>query len=367
MRTARFTAVLALGLAGPALPSDAPPPPLPDLTLDPSATIVMGVSSGGYMATQLAVAYPELFQGLAVFAAGPWGCAQGELNRALGQCMSTLRGLPERDALQARLSDYRTQGLVGQARALSGQRVYLWHGSADTTVEPALGEMLAEQYRDWLTAPESQLKVVRQADAGHGWPVDASVLSDSAEFVDCREGGTPYLLDCGLDGAGEALGWLYAEDGEESVKGESGEEETPLTTPTTPPPERLFTFDQSAFDDDLAEQGYLYVPQACESGRTCSLVVALHGCSMNAAAIGEAFMRDTSLNQWADTLGLVVLYPQATTSLANPLGCWDWWGYEESLWQPQPQHDSRAGKQLAGLVKMVRQLLDLPDGAASDS
>tara|TARA_B100000700_G_scaffold309912_1_gene389795 strand:- start:20203 stop:21306 length:1104 start_codon:yes stop_codon:yes gene_type:complete len=367
MKTACFTAVLALGLAGPALASDDAPPPLPDLTLDPSATSVMGVSSGGYMATQLAVAYPVLFQRLAVFAAGPWGCAQGELSRALGQCMSTLRGLPERDALQARLSDYRSQGLVGEAEALADQRVYLWHGSADTTVEPDLGEMLAEQYRDWLSAPETQLKVVHQDDAGHGWPVDSSVLADSAELVDCREGGAPYLLDCGLDGAGEALGWLYAKIGQEGANSETSEDSKEAAPPPTPSTGRLLTFDQTAFDDDLAEQGYLYVPQACETGKTCRLVVALHGCSMNAAEIGKAFVRDTGLNHWASHHDLVVLYPQASASLANPLGCWDWWGYAESLWQPQPQHDSRAGKQLTGLVKIVRQLLGKPASAAPDS
>jgi hypothetical protein len=227
--------------------------------------------------------------------------------------------------------------------------------------------MLAEQYRDWLSAPETQLKVVHQDDAGHGWPVDGRVLVDSAELVDCREGGAPYLLDCGLDGAGEALGWLYAEIGQEGANSETSDDSKEAAPPPTPSTGRLLTFDQTAFDDDLAEQGYLYVPQACETGKTCRLVVALHGCSMNAAEIGKAFVRDTGLNHWASHHDLVVLYPQASASLANPLGCWDWWGYAESLWQPQPQHDSRAGKQLTGLVKIVRQLLGKPASAAPDS
>ena len=34
-------------------------------------------------------------------------------------------------------------------------------------------------------------------------------------------------------------------------------------------------------------------------------------------------------NEWADTNGIVVLYPQLdpTEILDNPEGCWDWWGY----------------------------------------
>ena len=67
---------------GPALAEDTSLPSLPVMTIDPAAISVVGVSSGGYMATQLAVAHPALFQGLGVFAAGPWGCAQGELSRA---------------------------------------------------------------------------------------------------------------------------------------------------------------------------------------------------------------------------------------------------------------------------------------------
>ncbi|WP_192035827.1 PHB depolymerase family esterase [Halomonas sp. YLGW01] len=346
MKTVSLAAALALGLSGPALAANDSPSPLPVLTLDPAAISVMGISSGGYMATQLAVAHPERFQGLAVFAAGPWGCARGELSRALGQCMATRRGLPERDALEERLAAYREESLVGSAASLGEQRVYLWHGEADATVAPALGERLAAQYRGWLADPETQLKVVRQDEAGHGWPVDAGTLPEvTAEdalppLADCREGGAPYLLDCGIDGAGEALSWLYED----------------LKTPDDTASGMLWTFDQTAFDDDMAEQGFLYVPKACEEGAPCGLVVVLHGCQMHAEAIGEAFVRRSGLNRWAAANRLVVLYPQATSSLANPQGCWDWWGYEESLWQPEPRHDSRAGEQLQGLMGMVHRL-----------
>lgn len=353
MKTAHCIAGLALGLAGPALAAEDTTPPLPDLALDPAAVSVMGVSSGGYMATQLAVAYPELFRGLAVFAAGPWGCAQGELSRALGQCMTTRKGLPDRAALEARLTDYRDDNLVGSASALADQRVYLWHGDEDDTVVPALGARLAAQYRDWLKAPEAQLKVVRQPEAGHGWPVaaDSPASAPAPELADCRDGGPPHLLDCGVDGAGEAVSWLY--NPTEAASDVSA-------AAATPSAERLLSFDQTAFDDDLAEQGYLYVPKACESGDACGLVVALHGCNMSAEAIGESFVRHSGLNHWAETNDLVILYPQVTASLANPQGCWDWWGYEESLWQLEPQHDSRAGEQLTGLVDMVRALVGKP-------
>ncbi len=52
--------------------ADTPPADLPALGAMPEAASVVGVSSGGYMATQLAVAWPEHFSGL-----GCWAQASG--------------------------------------------------------------------------------------------------------------------------------------------------------------------------------------------------------------------------------------------------------------------------------------------------
>ncbi|EWG99972.1 alpha/beta hydrolase family protein [Halomonas sp. BC04] len=108
---------------------------LPRLGTSPDAISVIGMSSGGYMATQLAVAWPERFSGLGVLAAGPWSCAQGGLGRALGQCMSTRRGPPDLAALNLKLRDYQARELVGDADELAKLRAYVWHGEADNVVD----------------------------------------------------------------------------------------------------------------------------------------------------------------------------------------------------------------------------------------
>ncbi|HYF42945.1 MAG TPA: hypothetical protein VEA35_10940, partial [Ramlibacter sp.] len=46
--------------------------PLPKLNVDRSQTTVSGLSSGGFMATQLGYAHSSLFKGVGVFAAGPY-------------------------------------------------------------------------------------------------------------------------------------------------------------------------------------------------------------------------------------------------------------------------------------------------------
>src|SRR5690625_7897607 len=76
--------------------AEGPLPALPPLGVDPADTSVIGISSGGYMATQLAVAWPQRFTRLAVLAAGPWSCAEGGLGQALGRCMSTRSRAEER-------------------------------------------------------------------------------------------------------------------------------------------------------------------------------------------------------------------------------------------------------------------------------
>ena len=52
----------------------------------PHTVTVAGISSGGYMAVQLQVAFSTSIFGSAVFAGGPYYCAQGSLNSALGYC-----------------------------------------------------------------------------------------------------------------------------------------------------------------------------------------------------------------------------------------------------------------------------------------
>lgn len=53
--------------------------PLGSYKIDPSLVSVSGLSSGGFMAGQLGVAYSGTFQtGFGVFAAGPYDCARNQ-------------------------------------------------------------------------------------------------------------------------------------------------------------------------------------------------------------------------------------------------------------------------------------------------
>lgn len=87
--------------------------------------------------------------------------------------------------------------------------------------------------------------------------------------------------------------------------------------------------------------GYIYVPKSCKDGESCRLHIAFHGCMQSAAQIGMDFVNKAGLNEWADANNIIVLYPQAiltNSSLQsykfpdNPYGCWDWWGYNDKMY-----------------------------------
>lgn len=348
------SALVCLGLCIPLLAqaeTDNAPDALPALAAASEQASVVGVSSGGYMATQLAVAWPERFSGLGVLAAGPWSCAEGSLSLALNQCMTTRRGAPSLEDLEARHQRYIGLEQVGSAENLSQLRAYLWHGEEDKVVEPILGDLLAEQWEQWLASPD-QLRVARSENAGHGWPVrlpnDAS--PGPHEWGDCRQGGGSYVLACDEDIAGEMLDWLYPER-EVSAAGRRSEEESGVVA----------AFDQSEFAvKGLADTGYVFIPEGCEAGE-CPVTLVLHGCQMNEKAIGDTLIRYSGLNTWAASHQQIVLYPQAESSMTNPQGCWDWWGFAESTWQLNPQHDTREGIQISALMAMLDRLQAAPE------
>jgi len=64
-------------------------------------------------------------------------------------------------------------------------------------------------------------------------------------------------------------------------------------------------------------------------------------------------VRGAGFNEWAETNGLVVLYPQSKSSRVapmNPLGCWDWWGYTGE------GYATRDGAQIKAVAAMVDRL-----------
>ncbi|SEO55719.1 poly(3-hydroxybutyrate) depolymerase [Luteibacter sp. UNC138MFCol5.1] len=331
----RLLLLVALG-AGAASAADAPAR-LPALKLDPARVTVAGLSSGAYMATQAQVAYPEVFHGAALIAGGPYGCAAGKLETALGSCM---KGTPPPDvkALAAAAKTKAARGDIGPLAQLAGAKIYALHGAQDALVAPVVGDASAGFY-DALKAVEPALAGMRVVNDGkrafaHNLPIAAS-------GDDCGKSVSPFLGHCGIDAAGEIFAQLYGKPAKVAgtAKGE------------------LREFDQDAYKADgkdafLGAKGFVYLPPDCLAGKPCGVMVALHGCKQNVDLVGKAFVEDAGFNRWADVYDVAVLYPQTRAVFAplNPQACWDWWGYSGE------NYDTRAGVQLRWLVDALHGL-----------
>ncbi|MFF2847927.1 PHB depolymerase family esterase [Streptomyces sp. NPDC058001] len=329
--------------ATPAAPVPAPVPvttavtpatPVPG-TLEPhrvNAAYTAGISSGGYMATQLHVAYSGTFSGSGVFASGPYNCAQRDLNKALNACMETVQDL-QLDRLEQTTRDWSAQGLIDPVAQLSGDRVYAFSGANDMTVKRPVVDALSTYYGRF----GSQVRYDRTTAAGHAW---VSPLGTNS----CTVTQNPWINNCGLDAPGDLLGHLIGS----------------VAAPSGTPGGSLIQFDQnpytpggSAKSISMDDKGFVYVPSSCANGATCKLVVALHGCKQGYSyqGFGTRFIDQAHLNEYADTNNLIVLYPQAvpTATLDNPNGCWNWWGYLGDA-----DYARHGGKQIETIMAMVR-------------
>lgn len=274
-------------------------------SIDPKGTSISGISSGGYMAVQLHVAFSTRFPaGAAIIAGGPYDCAQGSVLNAIGRCLGNA-DVPVENLVKL-TREREEKGLVDPISNLADAKIFIFNGAKDSVVKPVMADALARYYR--ALAPNANILLKTDIPADHGF------VTDSAGAA-CTAKAPPWLNNCGYDLAGAILTHIYG-----PLKPKSEKATGQLMKLPTAKTAKSFKLPH------LEEDSFLYVPKECE-GRTtlCRLHVALHGCRQNLSTVGESFVKDAGFNQWADTNRIVVLYPQTSAQAVN--GCWDWWGY----------------------------------------
>jgi len=277
------------------------------------------------MAVQVQVAYADKIGGVAVVAGGPYHCAAGDVKIALGSCM-TGRDLAA-DPMINFAKDAASAGTIAAMEKLQDTRVWIFHSPADAVVSPRAGEVLADFYGAFV--PGENIGVVNEVESAHGWAtVDAGIA--------CSEQGGDYINACNYDTAGESLRHIY------------GGLQLPAEEAVI---DNLIAIDLSRFfgsGSHVADAGFAYVPPECQPAATdCLLHVVFHGCVQGAEFLDDRFVRQSGFNEWAETNRIVVVYPQLESSLFNPKGCWDWWGYTGD------DYDLRSGKQVAGTSAII--------------
>jgi len=321
MRTSGWRSWFVAACAGFVLAAHAAP--LPQLVIDPAETTVSGLSSGGYMAVQLHVAFSSTFKkGAGVVAGGPFFCAEGSVMHATGRCMAHNTAIPV-SSLVTTTNNWAASGYLDPVSNLADSKVYLFSGSLDSAVTPPVMNDLRTYYQSFV--PAGNIVYKNDIAAEH-----AFVTDDYGSG--CSIKAPPYINDCNFDLAGAILSQLYGTLNPRNNGTLSGS---------------FVEYDQTAFvsGHGMATTGWVYVPQACAAGTPCKLHVVLHGCKQNTADVGQQYVRNTGYNRWADSNNIVMLYPQ--TSLAATNSCWDWWGYD-SL-----NYAKKSGPQMAAVKAMV--------------
>ena len=334
-----FGAVAALGIASATAHAAVA---LPKYNVDTSTTTVSGLSSGGFMANQLGVAHSTLFKGVGVFAAGPYMCA-GHNNYTACMYNASI-GSAQLATMQNSLDSFSANGTIDNKSNIAGQKIFMFVGTSDTTVGPNPMNALQTQYTN-NGVPAGNLLHVQRASTAHVFPTDFDSTGNNA----CTSAVSPYISNCGYDGAKAVLQHFYG---------------TLNARNNTPAAGNYIEFDQTPFsagNPGMAPTGWLYVPQNCKDGAQCKVHVALHGCQQSYSKIGDKYIKNTGYTRWADTNSIIVLFPQtvvdntsrqtsASGSLANPNACWDWVGWYGTNFA------RKAGPQMAAIKAMVDQV-----------
>lgn len=302
--------------------------------VDINQSSTSGLSAGGFFANQFFVAYSGIISGVGVFAGGPYGCARGDIFKALNDCMARpyLLTVEVMTNLAYNAQAYSRDNRIDPLENLKSKKIFLFSGTLDKTVRPGVVDKVYDWYLN-MGVGQSNIFYKKDMMAGHAMPTIN--YGNKCEEVNSP----PWMNACHYDGAGEMLKHIYgALNPAQPVTASSGQ---------------LIEFAQKEFVDpqplnseDLAKQtslnefGYAYVPRSCLDGKPCRVHIVFHGCrqvyNKDPAGIdlekggipfGLQMILHAGYNEWANTNHIIVLYPQAQKNKVNPNGCFDWWGY----------------------------------------
>lgn len=302
---------------------------------DPAGVTVAGISSGGAMAVQLQIANSASFHGAAIFAGDPYYCNQDALSSWKTACANG--GIPLA-SLTAYTDSMANSGLIDPTSNIGGKPIYMFSGTRDTVVSQQVMDQLQTYYQNYSSA--SNIVYNNMTPAQHSW-----ITPDAAS--DCGHLGAPFMNNCGVNAEQTFLTMFYGN----------------LHAPTATPQGSYAQINQNAFCSgnncaaiSMDSTAWLYVPGNCAT-QSCKVVVALHGCKQGQTYIGNTFVQQAGINEWADTNNILVLYPQAIASPAqprNPEGCWDWWGYTGA------NYALKSAPQMTAIMAMVHQITAAP-------
>ena len=370
---------------------------------------VSGVSSGAYMAGQLAVAYSATIKGAAMIAGGPYFCAQNlppsHISTIKFICMNG-GTIPFDIQPYITETDARAKaGDIDPTANIKKQKIFIFNSANDVIINPGLG-YLSKLYFDHYGAEVKAYNALWQLDplyinyvVAHGMPSTNSLYDDFYDGADrlfpCAPANSqlspwfPVQIERGNDP------WIYhcpypnenaiTEDGFPMAKYLLEQLYSRLKA-GVPPKGTIETISQLRYTPfkslaelqakGIGENAYLYIPSGCTDGKTCRLHIALHGCQQfpewqftykegsahpgTTRSFGSLFYRGAGYNEVAEANNIAILYPQAHNigskkSDINPYGCWEFWAFFD---EDVNNYYTKSGTQMQMIMNMVDELVN---------
>jgi len=118
------------------------------------------------MGVQLQVAYSQSIFGTAVFAGGPYYCAQGSINSALGYCEGG-SGIPLQTSIDYTNAQAAASGKIDPTSHIANKPIYMVSGTNDTTVRQGVMNTLQQYYETYTNS--SNIAYNKNTQAAHAW------------------------------------------------------------------------------------------------------------------------------------------------------------------------------------------------------
>lgn len=300
--------------------------------VDSIAYTISGFGSGGFMATQMHVAFSASISGAGIVAGGPYYCTMGSSSR--GQTACTVNGFlinVNTSISYANMLD--SDKLIDPVSNLAASKVYIFSGTQDVQVNPLVVQQTVQFYNNFV--PASNIFSDFFMNTAHTWPTQL-------EGNPCWYFGSPYIGACGYDTAGILLQHVY---GPIVVKGVFNNS-------------NLFQFDQATYADvwqaGLSTRGWVYAPYACRQNPImCRMHMFLHGCMQDYDNIGSNLVKNAGYGEWAESNNIIVIFPQTISTSSDFYACWDFIGFTGSNWA------NKNGLQMAALNNIAQNYTSL--------
>ena len=258
------------------------------------------------MAHQMHVSHSSAVTGAAIVAAGPFACSLGSVVRISTACTENPWMINPQQHIQIAKNAF-IAGNIDNPANITYQKVVVFSGSLDIRIVPGVVQTTAAFYANWVI--QGNLVTIYDIPANHAWVT-------VNEGNPCWYLGSPYVNNCGYDLSGVIFQNLF----------------TNVMPKGTYLPGNMYSFEQATYADiwqaGMSNRGWIYIPTACQATpSTCQLHVNYHGCDQYYDLIGNQYISQIGMNEWAESNKVIIIYPQTTSGTMNPEGCWDFVGY----------------------------------------